>query len=230
MHGKNIKSWAADDRPREKLISKGRANLSDSELLAILIGSGTRDKTAIDLAKMMLAANENNLSKLSRLSIHDLTKTPGIGQAKAVTILAALELGSRRKAEKDNYRIIHTSDDAFAFYYPIVCDLDHEEFHVLFLNRANRIIGSNKISSGGVEGTLVDIKIILKHAIEHLASSMILCHNHPSGRTKPSTSDIALTNKIKSAGNLLSVSLLDHIIISGNTYFSFGDEGLIETE
>jgi DNA repair protein RadC len=223
-----IKTWAEEDRPREKLLSKGRHVLTDAELIAILIGSGTRKETAVELAKRILAQFENNLNAIAKLSVPDLMKFKGIGEAKAISIVAALELGRRRKETETLKREnITSSKDTFDIFRPQFLDLPHEEFHVLLLNRSNTIIRKEFVSRGGVSGTVVDPKIIFKIAVEYLASSIILCHNHPSGNLKPSDADISLTKKIKEAGTFLEIPILDHLIISDMGYFSFADEGMM---
>lgn len=223
-----IKSWAEDDRPREKLIAKGPVSLTDAELLAILIGSGSRNESAVDLCKRILASVGNNLGELAKLSVTDLMKFKGIGDAKAITIVAALELGKRRRlAEATKREAITCSKDAYEILLPLFEDLKHEEFWVLLLNRANKVVRKEKISTGGVAGTIVDIKIILKLAIETLASGMVLAHNHPSGNLKPSQADINLTRQIKQAALLVDVNLVDHLIVTGHGYYSFADEGML---
>ncbi len=223
-----IKNWAAEDRPREKLLLKGRASLTDAELIAILLGTGTASFSALDLAKKVLQSTANNLDQLAKLEITDLIKTKGIGEAKAITIVAALELGRRRKelaiTEKPK---ITSSKDAFEQVSSDLMDLPHEEFWIILTNRANRIVKKQQISSGGVAGTVADPKLIFKLAIAELASGLILAHNHPSGNLYASQADIALTKKIKEAGNLLEIQLLDHIIVAGKRYFSFADEGML---
>lgn len=223
-----IKSWAEEDRPREKLLSKGRHVLTDAELIAILIGSGSRNESAVELSKRILAQYGNNLNELAKLSVNDLTKFKGIGEAKAISIVSALELGRRRK-ESDIVKRekITSSKDIFEVFHAQFMDLPHEEFHVLLLTRSNAIIRKEFISRGGVSGTIVDPKIIFKIALEHLASSIILCHNHPSGNLRPSDQDISLTKKLKEAGALLEIPILDHLIISNTGYFSFADEGMM---
>lgn len=223
---KGIRSWAEDDRPREKLLAKGRSVLSDAELIAILFGSGSRNETAVDLAKRVLASKGNNLDELGRMSVKDLTQFKGIGEAKAISLIAALELGRRRKATEPLKRPkIGGSQDAFSEIYPVMADLPHEEFWLILLNRANEVITKNNLSKGGVSGTVVDAKIIFKMATEHLASAIILVHNHPSGNLRPSQADISLTNKLKEAGNILEIPVLDHLIIGNGKYYSFKDEG-----
>lgn len=224
----SIKQWAEEDRPREKLIIKGKASLSEAELIAILIGSGTPNISAVELAKSILATTGNNLNELAKLSLMDLKKFNGIGEAKAIAIISALELGRRRK-ETDFVKKskVKSSSDAYHFLRPHLMDLDHEQFWVLYLNRANQIVKPEMISSGGVSGTVVDAKLIFKKALELLASSVILVHNHPSGNLQPSSQDIQLTKKIKSAGQTLDIPVLDHIIFTDDGYFSFADESLL---
>lgn len=221
-----IKEWAVEDRPREKLLKKGVQSLSDAEIIALLIGSGTKNETAVELSKKVLKSANNNLNELGKLNISDLTKMKGIGEAKAITILAALELGRRRKiSEIISKKKITQSKDIFELFQPVIGDLPHEEFWILLLNRSNNIIERIKISQGGVSGTVIDVKIILKQAIEKLASSVILCHNHPSGNKNPSKADDSITHKLKSAAELLDIQVLDHIIIANVDYFSYADEG-----
>jgi DNA repair protein RadC len=224
----NIKSWSPEDRPREKLLSKGISSLSDAELIAILIGSGTAKLSAVDVAKRVLAYVENNLDSLAKLSVKELMKAKGIGEAKAIAIVAALELGRRRKDQSpDEKPKIGGSKTAFDLIKGDLMDLPNEEFWVILLNRANRMIRKKRVSEGGVSGTVVDPKIIFKLAVDELASGIIVVHNHPSGNSKPSESDINLTKKIKEAGKVLEIALLDHLIIAHDRYFSFADEGLI---
>lgn len=224
----SIKDWAPDDRPREKLVTKGRQSLSDAELIAILLGSGNHRESALDLAKRILSEHQNNLVRIAQLSIADWQKYRGIGEAKAVTIAAALELGRRRlgmeQAKEDK---IKSSNDAFNLLRSHLNDLNQEEFWMMSLNRANVVLRKEAISRGGVSATVVDAKVIFKKAIENGASGIILAHNHPSGETQPSRQDIDLTAKIKQGAALLDISLLDHIIVGANTYFSFADEGMI---
>ena len=223
-----ITDWALEDRPREKLLDKGTSGLTDAELLAILINSGTRDKSAVDLGRELLGRVNNNLNSLGKLSISDLTSIHGIGPARAVTIAAALELGRRRKlAEVPDVPQIRSSKDVADIFQPILADLAHEEFWILFLNRSNRVINRMKLSQGGVSGTVTDVRMVMKRAIEYLASGIIVCHNHPSGNLNPSESDTKITQKIKEAGNLMDIQLLDHLIISDKDYYSFADNGLI---
>jgi DNA repair protein RadC len=223
-----IKSWAEEDRPREKLIEKGRHALTEAELIAILIGSGNTNETAVELSKRILASVNNNLNELSKLSVSDLCKFKGIGDAKAVSIVAALELGRRRKESEPLKRDkIITSRHAYELMKPLFYDLPHEEFWVLLLNKANMVIRKELISRGGISATIVDSKIIFKSAIAHYASSIILCHNHPSGNLKPSEADISITKNIKESGKFLDILLLDHLIITENGFHSFADEGML---
>lgn len=223
-----ITDWAVEDRPRERLWNKGPSSLSDAELLAILIGSGTREHSAVDLARELLASTGNSLNELGRISVASLKKIKGIGEAKAVAIAAAMELGRRRKSEETTeYPQIRSSSDAFKIFSPLMEDLPHEEFWILFLNRANKVTGKMKISQGGVSGTVTDVRIVMKRAIEMLASGLVICHNHPSGNNSPSDADIRITQKIKDAGSLMDIQLLDHLIICGSDYYSFADNGII---
>jgi DNA repair protein RadC len=220
-----IKSWAEEDRPREKLLTKGKQSLSDAELLAILLGSGSRDETAVGLAQRILQSVDNDLNELGRRSVAELTKFKGIGEAKSITVVAALELGRRRQLTDVKERPqIRSSRDAWQLIAPILMDLSHEEFWILLLNRAGRVIGREQISLGGVAGTVVDAKIVFRKAIESMASSLILVHNHPSGNLQPSQQDINLTQKLKKAGETLDIAVLDHLIITERGYFSFADE------
>ena len=223
-----ITEWAPGDRPREKLIQKGTSSLSDAELLGILISSGTKDKSAVDLGRELLSMANNNLNNLGKLAIADLTKLNGIGPARAVTITAALELGRRRKlAEAQDTIQIKCSKDVADIFQPLLSDLVHEEFWILYLNRSNKVISRMKLSQGGVSGTVTDVRIVMKKAVELLASGIILCHNHPSGNLNPSESDTKITHKIKEAGSLMDIQLLDHLIISDKDYYSFADNGMI---
>lgn len=224
----NIREWSPEDRPREKLLLKGTSALSEAELIAILIGSGTTKTSAVELAKKVLQLSKNNLNELARMGVKDLMKIKGIGEAKAITIVAALELGRRRKAQDvEEKPKISSSKDAFDLIQGDLMDLPHEEFWVLLLNRMNQVVKKKRISEGGVTGTVADPKIIYKLALEDLATGVIVAHNHPSGNLKPSQSDIDLTRKLKEAGKFLEVQLLDHLIIANRNYFSFADEGLI---
>lgn len=224
----SIKELAADDRPREKLMQHGCAALSNSEILGILIGSGTRDKSAVQVCQEILKHVNGDLNKLAKLSAKDLQKFRGIGEAKAVTIVAALEVGRRRKdADIQEKTIVKSSNDAFRYLSHIFTDLNHEEFHILLLSRSNSIKSSALISKGGLSGTVADGKLIFKKALEESASAIILCHNHPSGNLKPSQADIQLTKKLKEFGAMIDLPVLDHIIFTDNNYFSFADEGLL---
>jgi DNA repair protein RadC len=224
-----IKEWAFEDRPREKLLSKGIAALSDAELVAIIIGSGSRNETAVELAKKILLKVNNNLNELGKITIQELIKNfHGIGEAKAISIIAALELGKRRKiADIIEKKEITCSKDVAQIFQPLLCDLPHEEFWILLMNFTNKIIDKYRISQGGIAGTVTDIKIIMKCAIDRLASSIILCHNHPSGKLAPSQLDIDLTMRLKSAGELLEIKTLDHIIVTEKGFYSFADEGIM---
>lgn len=225
---RKILSWAEEDRPREKLLLKGKSALTDAELIAILLGMGTVDFSAVDVAKSVLSAAGNNLNELARMTVSDLTKLKGIGPAKAITIVAALELGRRRKeSEGPRRRRITSAADAYDEIRPYLLDKPHEEFWILLLNRANEVIRPVQISSGGVAGTVADPKLIFKHALEQLASSIILFHNHPSGNLTPSQADKDLTRKLKEAGRMLDLPILDHLIFTDKSYFSFADEGLL---
>ncbi|HKH61683.1 MAG TPA: DNA repair protein RadC [Flavitalea sp.] len=224
----SIRQWAKDDRPREKLRSKGAENLSDSELLAILIHNGTRDKSAVDLAKEVLQLGKNSLNGLGKLSVKDLTKVKGIGDAKAITIAAALEIGRRRQASLSlDKPVVRYSREIAEYLQALLKDHHHEVFVVVFLNRANRINHYEIISEGGITGTVADPRIILRKALEEDAVSIILCHNHPSGNLLPSRADEELTHKIKEASKYFDIKVLDHIIVSEEGYYSFADEGIL---
>ncbi|HPR57325.1 MAG TPA: DNA repair protein RadC [Bacteroidales bacterium] len=224
----SIKNWLEDDRPREKLLLKGKNSLSDAELIAILIASGSKNESAVDLSKRILKSVEGNLIELSKLSVNELEKFKGIGEAKAISIVAALELGSRRRgAEALERKSITSSHDAFEVLQMHVADPNYEQFFVILLNRGNKVLKTVIISEGGVTGTVVDPKKIFKIAIENGATSLILGHNHPSGNTTPSSADINLTDKIVGAGKLLDINILDHIIIGADKYYSFADNGQI---
>ncbi|MCD4735207.1 MAG: DNA repair protein RadC [Bacteroidales bacterium] len=223
-----IREWAEGDRPREKLMLQGKSSLSDAELLAILIGSGSRKESAVDLAKRILRSTNNNLIELSKLGFHDLEKFRGMGEAKSLTIIAALELGKRRRgAETIEKEKITSSHDVFEYFHGIIGDSQYEMFYILVLDRANKIRKSICISEGGISGTVADPKKIFKLALENAASSIILCHNHPSGNNQPSEADIRLTRKLKDAGEMLDLPVLDHIIVGEETYYSFADEGTL---
>lgn len=224
----SIKDLARDDRPREKMLSKGTAALSDAEILAILVGSGTRQKSAVDLCREILRSVDNDLNKLARLSIHDLMKFKGVGEAKAITIAASLELSRRKKSDTEISAVfVRSSRDAFLAVQSIYEDLGHEEFHCINMSRSNKIISVDLISKGGLSSTVADGKIIFKKALEKGASGIILAHNHPSGNNRPSDSDIELTKKMKAFGAYIDLPVLDHIIVADRTYFSFADSGMI---
>lgn len=227
-HKYSIKQWSKDDRPREKLLSAGAENLSNSELVAILIRNGTLQKTAVDLAKEVLKLGKDNLVEMGKLSVKELMKIKGIGEAKAITITAALELGRRRQAAAPLEKHIAGSSGDIARYLQIkLKDHRHEVFAVLFLNRANKINHFEIISEGGITGTVADPRIILRKALEEDAVNIILCHNHPSGSLKPSRADEELTKKIKEAARLFDIAVIDHIIVSEDGYYSFADEGIL---
>jgi DNA repair protein RadC len=229
MSNQSIKNWAIDDRPREKLALKGAESLSNSELLAILINSGTREKSAVDLAKDLLAVVENNLQRMAKLSVKDMVnlKIKGLGPARAITIAAALELGIRRNMADNKKETIQSSKDVAAYLQAQLQYKKREVFAVVFLNRANKINHYEIISEGGITGTVADPRIILKKALEHDAVSIVLCHNHPSGNLKPSRQDQELTNKIKEASGYFDIKVMDHIIVSEEGYYSFADEGML---
>ncbi len=224
-----ISQWAEDDRPREKLLIKGKGQLSKAELLAILVGSGNRNESAVELSKRILNSVNNNLAELSKLSIKELCKFNGIGQAKAVTIAAAMEIGRRRRADDviETKKKIKSSNDAYDLLYADLSDKYHEEFWILLLDRANQLIRKVNISEGGLSGTIADQKKIFKLALENNCSSVILAHNHPSNNLKPSDNDIQLTKTIQKAGSTLEINVLDHIIVGSDNYFSFADESLM---
>ena len=227
-HKYSIKQWSKDDRPREKLLYSGAENLSNSELLAILIHNGTKQKSAVDVAKEVLKLGKDNLVELGKLSVKELMKVKGIGEAKAISIAAALELGRRRQAAASLEKtMVKTSSDIASYLQTKLKDFRHEVFAVLYLNRANKINHFQIISEGGITGTVADPRIILRKALEEDAVNLILCHNHPSGSLKPSRADEQLTTKIKEAARFLDITVLDHIIVSDDGYYSFADEGLI---
>lgn len=224
-----ITCWAEEDRPREKLLSKGRHILTDAELLAIILGSGTRDESAVDLSRRILNESGNNLDKLSKLTINELRQFNGIGEAKAISIIAALELGRRRVSNSlpAEEPIIRSSEDTYSLIRAELEDLDHEEFWLLMLNRANKVIRKEQVSRGGMNSTVVDPKMIFRTALSHGACGLIVCHNHPSGGTKPSENDLRLTRRLSEAARLLEINLLDHLIVGANSYFSFADDGIL---
>jgi DNA repair protein RadC len=223
-----IKSWAEDDRPREKLLLKGKSVLSDAELLAILIGMGTRDHSAVDLAKIILHSVDNDLHKLAKLGVNDLKKIKGIGEAKAISIIAAMELG-RRKRENDRplRTFITNSKSIYEHLKPFLSDLPHEEFWIICLSRRMEILKTIHISTGGMASTLADPRIIFKHALENSSSSLVLCHNHPSGSLKASEDDCRLTKKLVEGARLLDINIIDHIIFTDNGYLSFSDQSML---
>jgi len=228
MTERSMRQWAPEDRPREKLLLKGTASLSDAELLALLIGTGHRTCSAIDLAKGILQDASNNLQTLACFSVRELMRSKGIGKAKALTIVAAMELGRRKREGTTQERPqINSSGDAYNQLYGVLADLPHEEFWVLLLNRANKVIRRHRISTGGVAGTVADPKMIFQCALEHLASGIIVAHNHPSGNLVASQQDIDLTNKLIWAGQMLDIRVIDHLILAGNNYYSFADDGKI---
>ena len=222
-----ITHWSEDDKPREKLMLKGKSALSDAELIAILIGSGSRNESAVELSKRILKSVDGNLNALGKLSLAQLMTFKGIGEAKAISIMAAMELGRRRRAE-DALELtkVTSSKLVFEVMQPIIGELPHEEFWILYLNNSNKIISKRQLSIGGITGTLVDVRLVFKNALELAAVSLILCHNHPSGTLKPSEADLQITKKLKLAGESLEIKVLDHLIVTENSYFSFVDEGI----
>lgn len=223
----SIKQWAEDDKPREKLMGKGKGVLSDAELIAILIGSGSRNESAVQLSKRILASVDNNLNAIGKLSLKQLMEFKGIGEAKAITIIAALELGRRRRAEETvELKKITSSKSVFELMQPIMGELPHEEFWILYLNNSNKVIYKAQLSKGGITGTVVDIRLVFKMALEQNATSIILTHNHPSGKLLASEADIQITKKLKLAGQQLDITILDHIIITETGFYSFQDEGI----
>lgn len=226
IHHSNIKSWAEEDRPREKLLHRGHSSLSDAELLAILLGSGTKNCTAVELARRVLAVAENNLNQLGAIHLKELIQIKGIGEAKAITIISALELGRRRQqAEALKENMITQSRHAFELLSPCIADLKHEEFWTILLNRRCQVIKYKKMTQGGFSGTVVDIRQIFNWAVIEQASTIILAHNHPSGTLYPSTQDIEITQRLRKAGDTLDIKVADHIIITNNGYYSFADNG-----
>ncbi len=225
----SIKEWALEDRPREKLLAKGLTSLSDAELIAILIGSGSSKESAVDLSKKILKDHQNNLNSLGKSTVEELVKRyHGVGEAKAVTIVAAMELGRRRSLQESlQMPVIKGSDDVFRLMNPILGDLPHEEFWVLMLNRANKVLLRYNVSKGGLTGTVIDVRLIIKKALECYAASIILSHNHPSGNVQPSEADRQITKKIAEAGKLMDIPVLDHVIVTENGYFSFADAGIL---
>lgn len=224
-----IKAWSEDDRPREKLLQKGASVLSDAELISILIGSGTRNESAVGLARRVMQKADNDLNILARLTPTELSNSiKGIGYAKAVTITAAMELSRRRrKVTQSEQDVIKESSDVYNIFLPDLGDLSYEEFWILLLNHANKVVAKVKIASGGVHQTIVDVKLLFKYALDRLATGIILCHNHPSGNLFPSAADKLLTNKIVDGAKFLDIRILDHVIIARDEYFSFADEHLL---
>lgn len=222
-----IRNWSEDDKPREKLMLKGKSALSDAELIAILIGSGSRNESAVDLSKRILGSVQNNLNALGKLSMAQLMQFKGIGEAKAISIMASMELGRRRRAEEaQELDKITSSKSVFEIMQPIIGELPHEEFWILYLNNSNKVISKAQMSVGGITGTLVDVRLVFKMALEKCATALILCHNHPSGTLIPSDADRQLTKKLKTAGDSLDIKVLDHLIVTERNYFSFADEGI----
>ncbi|SFE72023.1 RadC family protein [Flavobacterium xueshanense] len=222
-----ITNWSEDDKPREKLMLKGKSVLSDAELIAILIGSGSRNESAVDLSKRILASVDNNLNALGKLSLSQLMQFRGIGEAKAISIIAALELGRRRRGEDAvELKKITSSKIIFEIMQPIIGELPHEEFWIIYMNNSNKIISKSQLSKGGITGTLVDVRIVFKTALEIGATALILCHNHPSGTLIPSDADKQITRKLKLAGDNLEIKVLDHLIVTETSYYSFADEGI----
>ncbi|MDD2675012.1 MAG: DNA repair protein RadC [Flavobacterium sp.] len=222
-----ITNWSEDDKPREKLMLKGKSVLSDAELIAILIGSGSRSESAVDLSKRILASVDNNLNALGKLSLSQLMQFKGIGEAKAISIIAALELGRRRRGEDAvELKKITSSKIIFEIMQPIIGELSHEEFWIIYMNNSNKVIAKSQLSKGGITGTLVDVRIVFKTALEMGATALILCHNHPSGTLIPSDADKHITKKLKLAGDSLEIKVLDHLIVTETSYFSFADEGI----
>lgn len=224
----NLKSLAEDDRPREKFLLKGKSAVSDSELLAIIMGSGNRDESAVELARRILNSVENNWHRLSQLSLQDLMKFKGVGEAKAISIATALEIGNRRSQQEVIERQqITSSKDAFDILQPHLSDLSTEEFWVIFLNHQNKILYKTCLFRGGIASSVADVRVVFKTALEHFSTQIIVAHNHPAGSLKPSKEDINITQKIKEAGKLLDIDLLDHLILTQNNYYSFKDEGIL---
>ena len=222
-----ITNWSEDDKPREKLMLKGKSVLSDAELIAILIGSGSRSESAVDLSKRILASVDNNLNAIGKLSLSQLMQFKGIGEAKAISIIAALELGRRRRGEDAvELKKITSSKIIFEIMQPIIGELPHEEFWIIYMNNSNKVIAKSQLSKGGITGTLVDVRIVFKTALEMGATALILCHNHPSGTLIPSDADKQITRKLKLAGDSLEIKVLDHLIVTDTSYFSFADEGI----
>ncbi len=224
----SIKNWADDDKPREKLVLKGRSVLSDAELIAILIGSGSKQESAVELSKRILASVNHNLNELGKLSVNQLKQFKGIGEAKAVSIAAALEVGRRRRGDDaEKISKISSSRDAFELLYPLMGELEHEEFWIVYLNNSNKVIHKSQLSKGGITGTLVDVRLVMKKALELGAIGIVLAHNHPSGTLKPSAADKQITKKLQNAAEALDIKVLDHIILTQHSYLSFADKGML---
>lgn len=223
-----INQWALEDRPREKMMEKGAEALSDAELLAILIGSGNTEESAVELMRRLLSACNNNLNTLAKWEVRDFSRFKGMGPAKSITIMAALELGKRRKLQSVQERkVIACSTDIYNVFQPVMCDLDREEFWVLLLNQGMRVIDKVRISTGGIDGTYADVRTILREALMQKATQIAVAHNHPSGNIRPSQADKQLTERIRSAANTMNIRLIDHLVVCEETYFSFADEGLL---
>ncbi|NAY92907.1 DNA repair protein RadC [Muricauda sp. JGD-17] len=224
----SIKNWAVDDKPREKLVAKGSSVLSDAELIAILIGSGNKSESAVELSKRILASVDHDLNKLGKLSVNQLVRFKGIGEAKAVSIVASMEIGRRRRGQ-DHKKIIKItgSKEVFELLFPLMGELQHEEFWIVYLNNSNKVIFKGQLSKGGITGTLVDVRLVLKQALELSAVGIILAHNHPSGNLRASKSDIEITEKLKTTAEALDIKVLDHLILTQHDYLSFADEGLL---
>ena len=227
-HKLKIKNWALEERPREKLLCRGTSSLSDAELVAILIGSGNSGETAVELSRRILEKVKNNLIELGKLNADNLMEFRGIGEAKAISIIAAMELGRRRDhssaLEMDK---IGGSNDVALFLRPLIGDIPHEEFWVLFLNRQNKIIDKQRLSQGGMTGTVIDVRLVIKMALEKHATSLIIAHNHPSGNLEASDADRKITRQLKDAAAIMDIPIIDHLIITREGYFSFADEGLL---
>jgi DNA repair protein RadC len=228
MYKNSIKTWAVNERPREKFIQKGSEALSDSELIAILIRSGTPDRSALVVAREIFSLANDNLSSLAKLQLKDLLTVKGVGHTKAITLMTALELGRRRRlSEAEDRSMISSSNDVFDLMKPLLEDLSVEQFWTVYLNNSNKVLSQQKISEGGMTATVVDVRLILKRALEVNATALVLCHNHPSGALKPSEADVILTEKVKNAAKLMDIQVLDHIIVTDQSYFSFADQGRI---
>lgn len=224
----SIKNWSDDDKPREKLVQKGKSVLSNAELIAILIGSGSRNESAVELSKRILASVNNSLNDLGKISVKQLMQFKGIGEAKAVTIAAALEIGRRRRGEgAEKIDAITSSKSVFELLQPNLGELQHEEFWIVYLNNSNKVLHTAQLSKGGITGTLVDVRLVMKQALELGSVALILAHNHPSGTLKPSNADKEITQKLKTAAEVLDIKVLDHLIITQKDYFSFADEGIL---